>query len=140
MPLNRRSLLGSLAATTLTVASGCSALDANGTTGTNESNASSRGAADIYLHNLRDGAATISVRVAAADADGDEARIETTVDLASAETKRFNNEVVFDADYDVSVSVDGGPSETATWTADSDGGLHVLYNAAKNIVFADEFA
>jgi len=146
MVFDRRSLLGSVVALSIPALSGCVRFRGKqGSDPTDSVQASGQGggAADVSVHNLHDEPITISVRAENIEENRnqeEEVPIDDTVPLESAQTHTVNNKTRFGSEYTVSVSVDNEYTEAATWTPDSGGGLHVIYDGAENIIFTDEFA
>jgi hypothetical protein len=98
--------------------------------------ASSRGATDVIVHN--DGDVSRTVELTVTQRDSEAAPIDTRLELSPNEQTIINNNVIMDADYDVSVSFtdptrDSPYSETQAWN-DAGQPLHIMLN--NQIVFA----
>ena len=155
MIVSRRSLLALSVTTLLPAITGCARLrtesnddtESNANTEPNKDTKSNAagglGAADVHVHNLHDERVTVSIRAENVETDPSQEQsvpIDKTVALASGETHTIHNKVRHGSEYEVSVSLDDGYDEEATWTPDSGGGLHLLYDGSDNVVFADGFA
>jgi|GEM_PF-5832538 len=145
MVFDRRSLLGCAVALSIPALSGCVRFQGKQGTDPDSVQASGQdaGAADVSVHNLHDEPITISIRAENIEENRnqeDEVPIAETVTLESAQTHTVNNKTRFGSEYTVSVSLDNVFTEEATWTPDSGGGLHVIYDGSENFIFADEFA
>ncbi|USZ67058.1 hypothetical protein NGM10_09980 [Halorussus salilacus] len=143
MKFSRRSLLGLSATTLVPITAGCSGLRAGSNDDAESNAAGGRGAADVNVHNLHDETIGVSIRAERTESDSDSDEtvpIDQTVELDPAETHTIHNKVLYGSEYDISVGLEEGYDEEATWTPESGGGLHLLYDGSDNVVFADEFA
>jgi hypothetical protein len=109
----RRSMLGAVGATLLFATAGC--LSTFG---------SSKGAADVYIVNKTTEAQAISVSIQ--DADRDHKQLHTTLTLAAGEhtNPTAQDKIPRQSDYDVTVDVEEGPSDTYRWS-DVDHSLYI---------------
>ncbi|WP_158853418.1 hypothetical protein [Halorhabdus sp. CUG00001] len=121
----RRTFLGLIAAAGTTFVSGCVSFSGNGTA-----------AWDIIVHCEGENDKKSIVTVTRPSAD--ETVVETTVTLSPGESHQINNEVRANRDYEVTIDVSNGPSETYKWSK-PDNALHVIVDDSdNNVVFAKQ--
>lgn len=123
--ISRRVVLAGLGSTGLAGVAGC--IDTSG---------SSRGATDVICHNKAAVSRTVEVTVTQRSADAPD--IDTSIQMGPHSTRKINNEVLMNSDYDVAVAysdetTESPRSETQEWS-DAGPPLHVILT--NQVVFA----
>lgn len=73
----------------------------------------SRGATDIEIKNMTEQSLQVAVEVIMQDSD--DSLVDESVSVEAGETKTINNKIMMGTACEVSVAVDGGPSDTYQW-------------------------
>lgn len=98
---------------------------------------SSKGATDVVLNSMAP--APVEVTLTVSDAGADEPRIDRTLELDTGEraTPTDDGKLPAGGDYDVTVAVADGPTETYQWrdVALERAPMHVIVDGSENVFF-----
>lgn len=119
-----------------TVLGGSAALLA-GLAGCSLTGGSSKGATDVVLNCMA--SAPVEVTLTITTPDADDPRIDRTLELDTGEqaTPTDDGKLPAGGDYDVTVAVAGGPTETYRWTDVTleRAPMHVIVDGSENVFF-----